>query len=243
MEVDIKQRPSLKRQRSFYGKAPPMKRQRTGSFKKASIQTKLLKPQSHSEVKCIDRAHQTSTLSTTAVFTLLNPIVPGDDIYQRTGRTLNMKSLRVQGYLNNTATTVQSFARVMVVYDKQSNAANPVIGDIIQDMNGTPATDVYSHPNLNNRERFVIIKDCRFSNPSVTNAAGVLTNLGTVNTAQSIVIDWFLPLRGAETTYNATGGATIASIVTGALFLITFSSDPNPNWSFDFTPRLRFVNK
>lgn len=180
--------------------------------------------------------------SNAGVITVVNVMAIGSEIYNRVGRKVYMKSLRFSGYLTNTATSVQDYARFVVVYDSNPNGAAPALADIFQNMNGPAATTGFSHLNMNNRERFQIIRDKRFSLPAVTNTAGVLTNMTLQDPIkQSFQIDEFCDMKGLEITYNANATAGIADITAGAVYIVTFGNT-GVTWSLQGENRLRYYD-
>jgi len=112
---------------------------------------------------------------------ILNNITQGSDATQRIGRKIQIKSFRVQ--ISATLSDIQDVAlqqnaavppgttgtndpqgqaqtaRVVIVWDKQSNGMQAMSSDVFVNMNGT--TDSASHMQLNNRDRFVILADER----------------------------------------------------------------------------------
>lgn len=152
--------------------------------------------------------------STTGLVTLLNGVPVGDDFTDRTGRKILMKSLSIKSFVSpQGATSVDQLARILIVYDKQTNGATPAIGDILRiSAPGTFGTD---HKNLNNRDRFVILCDQTFE-------IGYSDTTATVAVAHSPTIQKFnkyIKLDLPVTFGNTTAG--IASITTGGLFMVT----------------------
>lgn len=86
---------------------------------------------------------------------LLNGIATGDDGTTRDGRKILTKSILVRWQLINDAdeTAGGNVVRIVLVYDKQANNAAPAVTDIFTENN------VLSTNNLNNADRFVILKD------------------------------------------------------------------------------------
>lgn len=182
------------------------------------------------------------SLNTTVVLTPLNTLFPGSARWQRIGRKINLKSLEITGHLVPIASVAfPSWARIMVVYDKQPNGALPTIDDILLSQ-VTAATDsnvstVLSMINLNNRERFEIIRDMKFK-------------VGPTNSANypdcydgGKAITSYIPLGNRETVYKADAGS-IGDIATGSLLFITFGNQASGAAPFVFqgTLRLRYLD-
>jgi len=197
--------------------------------------------QPKSELKAFDLAQIATSMSTAGVFTLLNVPENGPELYQRVGRRIYMKSVHIRGTVLAAATTTQDYGRIIVFYDSQPNGAAPTLAALLADSNAGHATAVTSEINLDNRERFKILRDMPFLLPSCTNTAGVITNLGMQDTVkQSMQFDEFIKLKGLETVYNGTNGGTIADITSGSLFVVTFSGIGNYNTSW--SSRLRYYD-
>lgn len=207
------------------------------------------------EVKAVDMPavsagadNLAKTLSQTATFDLLNGVQEGASFYNRVGRRTHMKSIHVTGELIETGNGagVAEYDRVMLVYDRQPNGNFPAISDILLDYgnDGTTFTTSYSKLNLNNVERFAILRDQRIqiaaNSGASTNVAGAITNYG-----QQANINWFVPLKDLETHYKSTTNpAAIGDIATGALYLVTFGDVAigSAGYQFKYNARLRFTD-
>lgn len=200
------------------------------------------------ELKCIDVPDFTAAFRTPAGATSLSPLlnVPknGPELYDRIGRKIYMKSLHVRGYVWNAATTTQSLGRMILLYDSQSNGVAPVIADILSNMNGAPATTGCSHINLNNRQRFSILKDHTITLPGCTNVAGVLTNGPQFNDTAPYryEINWFVKLKGLETIYNNLSAGNIGDVASGALWILFVTDVNDATWNFKGVARLRYYD-
>lgn len=177
---------------------------------------------------------------------LLNGLTQGSAQQQRIGNKIAMKSVRIRGQIVNLTTNVQTYARIIVFYDKQTNGALCANSDLLQTTTTTPAntTTAFSELNLNNVERFVILRDYCISLPSVTNTAGVLTNVGfdpgqNTNNGSIFEVDMFIKLKGLQTLYkDAT--ALIGGVSTGGLFMVLINHQGVAAWTFRHVIRLRY---
>lgn len=183
------------------------------------------------EYKTIDLDSTTKVADTTGTVTLLNGVATGDDFTDRDGRRITMTSLYIQGMVTAVDNvTGASLARLIVVYDKQANGAAPAITDVLK------AADSYAQINLNNRSRFQIIADKRY-------ALGPMSDTATQAFAGSPSV---MPVKiyrklNLETQYSGTG-ATIASIATGSLYMLTIGNQGAGGGSnFALSARVRFV--
>lgn len=167
----------------------------------------------------------------------LNLISAGSSFFNRIGRKVEMKSLLLEINLNPVSAVRNCGAdtlRILVVYDRQTNGATPAITDILQDteQNGTNTTAPTSNINLNNRDRFQIIRDIRIMIPAMTTAATGVPTLTFPSIYQG-TNDWkgghvreFMKLSEMVTQFKADSApAVIGDIATGGLFLITFAGN------------------
>lgn len=143
----------------------------------------------------------------TGVLTHLNPLLQGTSATTRLGRRVTMKSLYIRGYLTMAATsTLAASYRVLVVYDKQANAAPPTAAQILE------SDFFYGLNNLGNSRRFETLCD------HVTECIGTGGPNGTNFTI-------FKKMNHAVE-FNATNGGTIADIQTGSVYALIYMSAP-----------------
>lgn len=158
---------------------------------------------------------------------LLNGVAPGTNDNNRIGRRISLKSLQIHGLIGITdsTTSAASCARMIIVYDKQPNAAAPTFANIIQSQNiaGTTASDIYAMVNLDNRDRFEIIRDKWFNFGFVDNTA----TQAVATSPSSHVINEFIKLGNRETTFNAGTAGTIADITSGSLYCFLIGAAVN----------------
>lgn len=180
------------------------------------------------ERKVIDIAPFTDTVTGAApAVYLLNGVATGDDFTDRDGRRIMMKYLFFRWSVNkNNAATIGGNFRLSIVYDKQANGAAPAYTDIFA------ANAALSHTNLNNRSRFQILYNefvCLQDSQAATN--------GGPSCAQR---EMFVPLN-LDTQFSGTG-ATVASIATGALYLVYNCDITGAGVLFKATTRVRFLD-
>lgn len=210
--------------------------------KKAKSTFIKLKP----EIKAFDVAIGESEFSPSGHFELLNVPIQGQDRFERIGRKIANKSIHVTGLirvLTAGASMPNDFLRLMLVWDKQPNAAVPLGSDLLTDSNAIGLNSVLSHVNLNNRERFIVLRDKRINWPVYDGTAFSTSNQMPYLDPQ-LNIDWFVSLKGMETTFNGINGQTPADIETGALYLYTQNYDAvNANLiSLTYTSRHRYFD-
>jgi len=159
-----------------------------------------------------------------------------------------MKNLHIRGVIENLVTSgIENVARLLIVYDRQPAGALPVIQDILQSRSQTGAatTTGNSEINLDNRDRFTIIRDLEWFLPSCTNTAGVLTNGPNFpGTDEKMDLNVFIKLKGLGTHYKSTSNpATIADIATGALYCCFVCTSNDATWDARVGFRLRYDDK
>lgn len=166
-------------------------------------------------------------------FYMLNNMQEGVSSYQRVGRKINMKSILIRmAVVDLPALVLPANADVVVVrlalvYDGQSNGGFPSQADLFAGIiasGGTPTYHILAPVNLNNRDRFLVLKDKIWTFP--------VANTGSMAAASAnyampgrypMGLKWYVNLKGLETIYSVSNPlATLmqaAGITTGGLFL------------------------
>lgn len=203
------------------------------------------------ETKVLDVPVTTNQISTTATFTLLNPVQEGSGLNNREGRKISGKSLRITGQLGSSGvapTGVPNFLRVMVIYDRQPGPLFPVIGDILAtvDQAGAVTTTSKSQMNPNNMDRFAMLRDIRYDIPN-DNVAGTSDFVGGIidYNNQKVRIDEYIKIPGYDMHYNSTANPiTNANVSTGAIYLVTFGNvaAATSAYAVEWTSRLRYLD-
>jgi len=240
-------------------RGPPQKKRNTTTITKiistgAGRQQMIMGPAAtfqptSSEIKAIDIAETNYVFrdpnSASAIY-LLNGIQTGAGFYNRVGSRIEMKNLQLNGFLgpNSAATsTTPTNLRVLIVYDRQPTGALPVISDILQDRDqlGAASTGGLSHINLDNRDRFSILRDMRWAVPTVT--AGVVTGVAP-GVGDTWTVNVFMKLKGLGVHYkSSTNPCTIADIATGALYAAFVAETNDSDWVMEAGFRLRYDDK
>lgn len=203
-------------------RAPP----RTGGFYGPTIRRSI------NERKTIDVDPASYVCDTTGSVTLLNGVATGTDFTDRIGRKITIKSLYLTGFIAPTDDTItHNMARIIVVYDMQTNGAAPVVTDVLKSSTST------SQINLQNRDRFRILIDKRYCVAKVDNTA-----TQTFSGAPSMHKVQIYKRLNLETLFGGTA-ATVGSIQTGSIYLITIgSAAANAGSSFTGSSRVRFLD-
>lgn len=100
----------------------------------ASKALKLAKQNKQSiEVKEITNTVESDVTTAGSVSTMTN-IAEGDDINNRTGRKVRLKSFQIKGYVvnNDSTSTSTSVARVLIIRDNSFTSSTPSITEILQ---------------------------------------------------------------------------------------------------------------
>lgn len=187
---------------------------------------------SREEKKVVDVDPATYVADTTGTVTLLNGTAAGTDFTDRIGRKIVMKSLFIRGLVNPVdAVTNHTLARMIVVYDMQTNGAAPTVTDVLKS-----ATSV-SQLNMNNRDRFRVLLDKQFQigkiDDTATQAAQGSPTIHQIKKYKRLNLDVL---------YNGTTAA-VASIATGSVYLITIGNQAaGAGGVFTLSSRIRFVD-
>nr|WAE42720.1 MAG: capsid protein [Cressdnaviricota sp.] len=155
------------------------------------------------EFKAISRA-MSDTVDSTGTIACMNGTTMGSDLSNRVGRQIEMRSIEMKVYMNViSGTGVDQEMRCLLVYDRQTNGVSATITDILDTNN------CQSLRNLDNRKRFKILMDKRFT----FEASG--------QNPSHCVWDYYRKLRH-PVQYNSGNAGTVADIASGALYIIFF---------------------
>lgn len=183
------------------------------------------------ELKVIDTQVVTGPVLTTGTVTLLNGVAQGTDFTDRIGRKINIKSIHmkyfVQAY-NSVDVPLGDIFRIMLVWDYQTNGALAAVTDILT------TADILSGINLTNRDRFKVLYDKRHTMGAIeyTGAAPVAGD--TIPRFGQRYIKCNMPVVFGGT------GATVGSIQTGSLILLTIMNTSATGFASNTRVRTRF---
>lgn len=205
------------------------------------------------ELKAVDvTASGTLDQASASGVTLLNGISTGTDFYNRIGRKVRMASILFKGHLTlvspGTGATASSESypvRVALVYDDQPNGGNPVISDIFQAVdNSGSATSAspYTPVNLNNRDRFTILKDWTLNLKPISNLGTTASYGDGMHGDQNLI---FYKKLNLDTIFSGTS-SSIGSMTTGAIFFVAYQLQAiqanGINGAYRFVSRVRFTD-
>jgi len=166
------------------------------------------------ELKSLD-ATGTGGVSSTGTISLLNGVPRGDDIDERVGRQITMKSIEfhlIAQHKAPEAGLIPATFRALIVYDRQTNGAALTVEQVL-DSAAPGITRTIVPKNLENRDRFLILRDMKFGL-----AASVATDFMSAPKVAKVYQGVTLPV-----TFNAGDAGTVADITTGSLYLILLS--------------------
>lgn len=196
----------------------------------------------------------TDTVNTSANSVVLNLLQAGVGSWNRIGKKVNLKSVRLKGLAvfsmypdPTTGIILNSSLRMVVVWDTQpSGNAIPAFDTIfgITEQDGNETTDVQDAVKYDNMDRFSVLRDKTWTPESYT-----MTSTGTTNGGRYVTpFDEYIKLGNKEVVYSGQSNPmTIADVSTGALY-VYFRSDisvPTAAWSIDPSSRarLRYTDK
>lgn len=167
----------------------------------------------------------------------------GTDMTERIGRKILIKSIYIKGRVCTRASleaanilVAPQWAQISIVVDMQPNGLPPAIGDIYT------AISSVSHINLNNRDRFKVLKVKQYALGPYQKDLTATMAIGFAS-QQTYSVKMYKRCN-IETIFNATNGGTIADITSGALYMVTQSSSPNgQEANFTLATRVRFSDK
>lgn len=210
------------------------KKQRKGILAKLSVPLSG----SRTEVKSVDIGQNIAFGNiVTATGQLLNDTSTGADFYNRIGRKVAMKNVRIRGkVIGVNGAAGEDYLRLSLIYDKQYNAGAPQFQQVFQDTAnaGAATTNCFSGVNLNNRDRFVVLREFTLAVPS----ANSIPTVAVFPNSKEYVVDWFVPLKGADVIHS---GSALTTIQSGALLLFALSENAQ-GYSFQYQSRIRFYD-
>lgn len=182
------------------------------------------------ELKYVDLATATYALNTTGSVTLIPVIPEGTDQTERIGRRVHLKSVQFRGYAVSNATTLVTYGRMLVVWDRQPNKALAALTDILL------SASSFAYSNLDNSDRFVTLVNKSIVLAGNGTTAGQQTERSMVDCSFYRRLDHTMKFSGVD--------GTIGDINSGALLLVTVGSTVAGTADGDLTGsfRVRFLD-
>jgi hypothetical protein len=186
---------------------------------------------SRSEVKYFDAYHAPAPLSS-GYMACINLVAGGSSYDQRYGREITPRSLEFMYQLTPVSTSAE-YARVLVVYDSQSNLglANP--GDVLD--TAFTSSLFFSYPNFGQLgKRFTILYDHMSDELSISAGSGVGPYLGHKPNTTRVS----LKVPKTRIKYNTSSAAVPSQ---GAFIVMCYGMAATSNaFYFGYTTRLTF---
>lgn len=214
-----------KRSRATYDAPPGYRSAKKFKQHGREFVPRTMGPFYQTEKKYFDSIKTSTALATTWTGSELDPtdntlFAPqeGNDIDNRNGRKVFVKTIRLRGLLtcdsqaDQTATDEGSVCRLILYMDSQANGTQSQGEDLMG------STNVTGFQNLANLGRFRVLKDKTyvFQNPAVTYDGTNIEQQGLVK-----YVKWNITFKNPiEVNFNATNGGTIADIVDNAFHVI-----------------------
>ena len=199
----------------------------------------------------ISFAQINSTVNDNSGMIVLNLIQQGAGSWNRVGRKVNLRSLRIRGDITHTQTTGAAnitygqVVRCVIVWDKQPSSGTipqwqDMFGFTAQD--GTEGTSMYAPIRYDNMDRFSILRDVTYDPQPGTKtqiAPDVVTYYNT--------IDEYIRLGDRECVFSGQSNPmTIADISSGAIYFCVrakINSTLNTQSTItNMTARLRYTD-
>lgn len=213
-------------------------------------------PTNATALKSVDVSFTGSVVSSATATAVVCPVpLIGAGFYNRLGNRTRGVSLQITGRLipslGNASTSAAQLCRIMVIYDRQANGALPAIGTILGDTvasGTTGAPGPTSGLNVNNRDRFMVLRDRKVMLPTLgvdgaTLDTNVITSTNDIGKG-GLNYQEFIKLKGLETCYNTTAAGTVADISAGSFFFLIYNEDASTNaaWAFGAICRFKFLD-
>lgn len=201
------------------------------------------------EIKAVDIPKGNLLFKVAPSPVLLNPIQQGPEYYKRIGARVELKNLHIRGIItpkNSTEPIPGAYGRIVIVYDRSPNGVIPQISDILQTRTQTGATSTteYSEINLDNRDRFIILRDTEFYLPDMipTLVNTITQQVFPHNTGKEMRYNEFIKMKGLITHFKGTSNpAGIGDYTIGAVYGIAISN-ADDNFSLELQTRIRFAD-
>ena len=199
----------------------------------------------------ISFAQINSTVNDNSGMIVLNLIQQGAGSWNRVGKKVNLRSLRIRGDINHTQATgapgltYGQVVRCVIVWDKQPSSGTipqwqDMFGFTAQD--GTEGTSMYAPIRYDNMDRFSILRDVTYDPQPGAKAQTAPDTVVYQNT-----IDEYIRLGDRECVFSGQSNPmTIADISSGAIYFCVRAKINNTNTTQssinNMTARLRYTD-
>lgn len=200
------------------------------------------------EKKFVDVPTNTVAIANTNGPIILNPVQAGTDYYQRIGNKIFPRTIHIKGFFQQIATSIQGLVRMVVVLDRAPSGAMalPAVTAILQerDQAGMATNGITAALNMDQRNRFKILRDKWFVMPAATLAAGVVTNPSNFDQEICMHFNEYIRLSeyGEMQFVGTANPITIANINTNAVYVIfTTQAGLNNQWQVVWSSRFKYT--
>jgi len=159
-----------------------------------------------------------------------NLISQGDDVTNRQGRVLSMRSIQLYGTVGpNSSTSNGGRCRIMLLYDKFPTGTTATVGNVL-------TVDANSFLLFGNLQRFEVIYDGSFDCPAYDRTVAVYNN------SPNHLVDFKHTFSGKGRIMEyIDNGSTIASVLKGTIYMLVIGTTTS-GYLFTGGPRIRFVD-
>lgn len=170
--------------------------------------------------------------------------VQGDDFNQRNGRKVQVLSIKLRGYVqcvkqaDQTGADNAALCRIILVQDRQTNAAQLNAEDVIGSGGANVAHAMYQNPAFFGRFRVLKDKNIAMQNPSNT-YDGTNVEVNGLIRHFKMNIKFRKPV---EVHFNSTNGQTVADIVDNSFHIIANSTNGDLAATLFYKCRTTFID-
>lgn len=175
----------------------------------------------------------------------------GAEFYQRIGSRIRMQQLQIVGYFqptgNNVLPVQEQMARIMFVYDRQTNGILPAVSDILQsyDCDATTNPQAFAAQlNLDNIGRFHVLWE-RFIvlPPLAANGAAPADPYTMELESRTMQVVTTLDLCGLQMHFkDDPARGDISGVASGSLLVLGVAEVSGNDWQFTFFVRLTYLD-
>lgn len=179
----------------------------------------------------------------TTLNTLFAPTT-GDDFNNRTGRKVQVLSLKIRGHINVPAQADQTAAdnglyiRMLLVQDKQTNSAQLNAEDVINSGAANVAMNMFQNPAFFGRFRVIKDKTIQINNMNMSFDGTNIEQAGFTR-AFKMNIKFQKPVI---VHFNATNGGTVADIIDNSFHIIANSTSIQLAPTINYKCRTTFID-
>lgn len=168
----------------------------------------------------------------------------GDDFNQRSGRKVQVMSIKIRGHIqvlsqtNQTVTDNAAYIRMMLVQDRQTNAAQLNAEDVISSGGASVAINMFQNAAFFGRFRVLKEKIIKMQNPAISYD-------GTNIEQQGLIMNFKMNhnfLKPVSIHFNATNGGTVADIVDNSFHVIVLATSVELAPTISYKVRTTFVD-